>query len=304
MPQANFGPANDPDFAAIYAQSGGASPVPASDVATRGLLAKLQALGIDVSTLGSMTNEQLKDLARQLLAMADLTAVTPEAPPIPLAPPAPGVSTGEGDFARNLAPAPVAGSTGAATRGGTQQNPDGTFPMPHPDRLAGIIEDITPQMAGSTPDEVYQRALEHLTMEIGATGMTYAQAKDAALSYAQPGSTAIAPAPVAAAPQYIDYSAAIAKNQQYIANLSAVQSPTPAQQSSLAAAQVKVADYGTRQDVAPAVAPVAAAPVDYSAAIDKLNQYIANLQGVANPTSAQQTALATYKVRLADYSSR
>ncbi len=105
------------------------------------------------------------------------------------------LSQTQGDFARNPNPAPVAGSTGATSRYGTQQNPDGSIPMPHPERLAGIVEQITPQMvnayneqtgqSGYTPDEIYQRALQHLTMEIGATGMNYQEAAQAALQYAQ-----------------------------------------------------------------------------------------------------------------------
>jgi hypothetical protein len=112
-------------------------------------------------------------------------------------------TTGEGQ--RNPLPPPVAGSTGAVSPEGTQQNPDGTIPMPDPGRFAAIIRSITPQLlnayndttgtSGYSPAEIADRALQHLTMEVYATGVPWAEAVASAQTMAQPPGYAVTPTP-------------------------------------------------------------------------------------------------------------
>jgi len=132
------------------------------------------------------------------------------------------------------------------------------------------------------------------------------------------------------------YQQAIAKISGYITTLRSIQNPTTKQQASLTADLAayeadKVALAQAQHDLAIAYgstegntvsgtqptfsfapqagisvpAPnTAAPPVDYSAAIAKLNTYIANLSADKTPTTQQTTELALYRARLADYSTR
>jgi hypothetical protein len=159
--------------------------------------------------------------------------------------PFPGVT---GDFQRpaNLPP-PTPGqlSGGPSDMYRTQMSPDGTFSV-DPNRLQGIKEQIAGQLPGATPEELQQRALQHLTMEYGATGSNFQTAQQQAQAQATPkAATAPVGVPTITQPK-VDYSKAIATNQAYVKTLSAIKNPSPAQQASLAAAQAKITDYSGR----------------------------------------------------------
>jgi hypothetical protein len=111
-------------------------------------------------------------------------------------------------------------------------------------------------------------------------------------------------------------AAAIPQLQTYIANLTGVANPTASQRQQLAIYQARLAEYqaGVQQAAAapalynpvippapPPSAATAAALAARQAAIPTIQGYIANLSAVANPTTAQRAALATYRARLAEY---